>query len=90
MSIFLINNSNLSGKTFSAYLIGWGIIRHFLATIPTRNPALMRAMDKINTDWGSGMVTLAAEGMRKAWKLRQENISKRYTTRWGELAQVKI
>lgn len=52
----------------------------------TLNPALMRAMDKINTDWGSGTVTLAAEGLRKAWRMRQENISKRYTTRWGELA----
>lgn len=52
----------------------------------TLNPALMRAMDKINTDWGSGTVTLAAERFRKAWKMRQENISKRYTTKWDELA----
>lgn len=51
------------------------------------NPAIMRAMDKINTDWGSGMVTLAAEGFRKAWRMRQENVSKRYTTRWEELAK---
>lgn len=56
------------------------------STPATLNPALMRAMDKINTDWGSGTVTLAAEGLRKAWRMRQENISKQYTTRWGELA----
>lgn len=50
------------------------------------NLAVMKAMDRINSEWGSGTVTLAAEGLRKSWKMRQENISKRYTTRWGELA----
>lgn len=56
-------------------------------TAATLNPALMKAMDRINTEWGSGTVTLAAEGLRKAWKMRQENISKRYTTQWGELVE---
>lgn len=56
----------------------------------TLNPKLMNAMDRLNTEWGSGTVTLAAEGLRKSWKMRQENISKRYTTRWGELASVEV
>lgn len=52
----------------------------------TFNPALMQAMDRINTTWGSGTVSLAAEGLRKAWKMKQNLISKRYTTCWEEIA----
>lgn len=52
----------------------------------TRRDALMRAMDRINTVHGRGTLTLAASGLgEKAWHMRQERRSPRYTTSWTEL-----
>jgi len=48
--------------------------------------SLMRTLDRINRSMGSGTIRLLGEGMTKSWTMRRENVSKRYTTEWGELA----
>lgn len=51
--------------------------------------ALMGTLDRLNQDMGRGVVRFAAEGLRKAWRMRQERRSPAYTTRWDELPTVK-
>jgi DNA polymerase V len=51
-----------------------------------RRDSLMRVMDRINTVYGRGALTLAASGLgKKEWHMRQERRSPRYTTSWTEL-----
>ncbi len=52
------------------------------------NPALMRAMDRINACWGCGTLRLATEGVDPAWRMRRGMMSPCYTTRWAELPVV--
>ena len=54
-----------------------------------KSGALMRALDRVNTDFGTGALRYAAEGLRPRWRMKQEYKSKRYTTCWTELAEVK-
>jgi len=49
---------------------------------------LMQAVDLINRRFPKG-IAVAATGFDKAWKPKAERISKRYTTDWGELADVR-
>ena len=55
----------------------------------TDNPALMKTMDRINSLWGRGTLRSAAEGTAKAWKMKRERMSPRYTTAWNELLRVR-
>ncbi|NCA81981.1 MAG: Y-family DNA polymerase [Opitutae bacterium] len=51
-----------------------------------RHKALMQALDKVNATYGRGTLVFAAAGLGpKAWHMRQERRSNRYTTRWAEL-----
>jgi len=52
-------------------------------------PALMRAMDRVNAQWGRGTLRLAAEGVRQGWRMRRGMMSPCYTTRWAELPVVR-
>jgi DNA polymerase V len=54
-----------------------------------RSMKLMAAIDRINTEWGSGTIRYAAVGLRPAWIMRCARRSPRYTTRWEELAVVR-
>lgn len=51
-----------------------------------RRDALMNVLDRANTLFGRGALTLAASGVgKKEWHMRQERRSPRYTTSWAEL-----
>jgi DNA polymerase V len=50
---------------------------------------LLKVIDKINCEFGRDKVKLAVQGDGKEWKLRQEKLSKRYTTNWNEIIEVK-
>jgi DNA polymerase V len=54
-----------------------------------RSSRLMAAIDRINTEWGSGTIRYAAVGPRPAWMRRCARRSPRYTTRWEEVAVVR-
>ena len=53
-----------------------------------RSQARMRAVDGLNRRFGRDTVSFAASGRRRAWKLRSEFISQRFTTDWDELLRV--
>ena len=51
---------------------------------------LMDVMDGYNRDTNSGKIFIAAEGLGKPWFMKQAHKSKRFTTRWDELLEIKI
>lgn len=56
---------------------------------PARNDALMQAIDNINFSQRNDVLKYAASGTKRNWKMRQELRSKRFTTRWDELYEIK-
>ena len=50
---------------------------------------LFQTIDKLNHEFGRDKVKLAVQGDGKEWRLRQEKLSKRYTTNWNEIIEVK-
>jgi DNA polymerase V len=53
-----------------------------------RMKQLMTALDNINFSHRQDMVQYAGSGIDRKWKMRQEAISPRYTTRWKEIPVV--
>jgi len=51
---------------------------------------LMKVMDGYNRSANSGQLFFAAEGAGKPWFMKQSRKSKRFTTRWDELLEIKI
>lgn len=54
-----------------------------------QNSALV-AMDKLNEKFGRDTVKIASLGFRRKWKLKQEQLSPQYTTKWDSIITVKI
>ena len=57
--------------------------------VSPKSKALMAAMDKINRKMGKESVKLASEGFKRPWKMKQENKSPCYTTKWEDIPIVK-
>lgn len=55
-----------------------------------KHSALMKSIDKINRKYGRNMVRVAATGINRKWKLRQERLSPQYTTEWKSIIKVKV
>jgi len=51
---------------------------------------LMRILDKLNAENGYELVKIGSQGQSRAWRLRQEHRSKRFTTRWDELMEINV
>ena len=51
---------------------------------------LMDVMDRYNRQSNSSKLFMAAEGLGKPWFMKQAKRSKRFTTRWDELLEIKI
>ncbi|MDC0045193.1 Y-family DNA polymerase [Pelagibacteraceae bacterium] len=51
--------------------------------------SIMQTIDKINNRYGGETIKIASEGIKKIWKMKRENISPCYTTRFDELVEVK-
>jgi len=60
----------------------------FASSSRNANPLLMQVMDNINYSMRDDAVKYVASGLKRNWKMRQDLISKRYTTRWNELKEV--
>jgi len=54
-----------------------------------RQLRLMEAVDQINRKHGRHTIRPLAMGYSQAWQMKQQRLSKRYTTRWDELLTVK-
>ena len=55
----------------------------------TQQNQVMQVMDALNTRYGRDTIKLAGQGLNPRWKLRQEKLSRCYTTRWSDLIVVK-
>ncbi len=51
--------------------------------------ALMKTIDNINFSQRNDIVKYVASGLTRNWKMRQELRSKRFTSRWDELYEIK-
>ena len=54
-----------------------------------KHQALMQAIDKIHKRYGPHQMKLANQDLRRTWKMRQEHLSKRYTTALSDIIKVK-
>ena len=54
-----------------------------------KSAALMDAMDGINKKMGKESIKLASEGFKRPWKMKQENKSPSFTTKWTEIVNVE-
>lgn len=50
-----------------------------------KSSALMSTMDSINRKMGKESIKLASEGFKRPWKMKQENKSPSYTTKWEDV-----
>ncbi|WP_225886997.1 DUF4113 domain-containing protein [Nodosilinea nodulosa] len=53
---------------------------------PERSWELMEVIDSLNQQFGTGTIRWAAEGLQQGWRMRADRLTRRYTTRWDELA----
>lgn len=60
----------------------------FHATDDAKSKARMAALDALNARFGRGTVSYATSGTKRAWTLRSDFVSSRYTTNWDELLRV--
>jgi DNA polymerase V len=63
-------------------------IKLFENTNP-KHKDLMQALDSINSALGTKKVKLASQDIKKTWKMRQEKLSRHYTTRISEVIKIK-
>jgi DNA polymerase V len=49
---------------------------------------LMKALDSINTRYGTQALRVAATGTDQSWKMKSENVSPKYTSHWDQLPLV--
>ncbi len=51
---------------------------------------LMDTIDKINNKFGRDTVRCLATGVKQNWRMRQELLSSRFTTKWDEMLKISI
>lgn len=71
---------------------GTGQLSMFAEPDSERSKRLMTAMDELNTLMGRDKVRLASSGTpkeRAQWEMRRNFMSRRYTSQWTELVQVR-
>lgn len=54
---------------------------------PLKRATLNETMDQINRQWGRGTLRVASAGFDQGWKMRQNHVSRHWTTRWAEIPQ---
>lgn len=63
--------------------------QHLFVAPDPRRQALFDAVDAVNRRLGPGAVFVAASGTARAWQMRSDRRSPRYTTCWAELPVVR-
>lgn len=53
-----------------------------------RHVELMRAVDTINTNFGGQKIKLASQDLKRLWKMKQERLSPKYSTRLSDIITV--
>ena len=49
----------------------------------------MKAIDVINKSFGQQKIKLASQDLKRVWKMKQEKLSPRYTTRLSDIIVIK-
>jgi len=65
---------------------------HQLDMFESENPKhkpLMKTIDNLNKKYGGNKLKLANQDLEKTWKMRQEHLSKQYTTQFNEILIIK-
>jgi DNA polymerase V len=55
----------------------------------SKSDTVMKSLDIVNKQFGSGALTLGAQGMQKNWRMRADRKSGAYTTNLKDLPIVK-
>jgi len=55
-----------------------------------KHKALMATMDKLNKSIGQNKIKLGSQDLDRTWKMHQERLSPRYTTRLNDIITVKV
>jgi DNA polymerase V len=50
----------------------------------------MNAIDKINESFGQQKIKLASQDIKRVWKMKQEKLSPRYTTKLEDIITVNV
>lgn len=61
----------------------------FMNSNPKHVP-LMKAIDKINAEYGQHTIKIASQDPKRLWKMRQEKLSPRYTTNLDEILTIHV
>jgi DNA polymerase V len=51
---------------------------------------LMKAVDTLNVRFGQQKIRLASQDLKRVWKMKQERLSPRYTTKLEEVMEVRV
>ncbi len=51
---------------------------------------LMKVMDNLNYNYGEKKLKLASQSLNKTWKMKQDHLSKNYTTNLKEIIEIKV
>jgi DNA polymerase V len=57
--------------------------------VAPKDDGLMLAMDAINQRYGRDSIQLGLAGKDQDWRMRRENLSPSFTTKWTDLASVR-
>lgn len=57
---------------------------------PEKKDRFIKAVDAINTKWGSNTAYFAAQGIKRTWTMQQSSKSNRFTTCWHEILTIRL
>lgn len=55
-----------------------------------RHIPLMKAIDKINSNFGQQKIRLANQDLKRVWKMKQQKLSPRYTTKLSDIITINV
>lgn len=55
-----------------------------------RHIKLMKAVDQINTSMGHQKIRLASQDLKRVWKMKQEKLSPRYSTKMSDIITIQL
>lgn len=55
-----------------------------------RHIPLMKAIDKMNMEFGQQKIRLASQDIKRVWKMKQEKLSPRYTTNLNDIITINL
>lgn len=53
-----------------------------------KHKGLMEVMDRLNRKWGGHKIKLSSQDLKRTWKMKQEKLSPKYTTRLSDIMVV--